>query len=376
MQRNRRGAVPGRMTGMVLACCILFWAAWAPRVMAADIVNFEVVPSLEGKGTSRVEFRFDVRADVEPDAPTATGEAGKAHVTRDVLVVLSMRVRGRMVSAENLHMRGDVGVVPSGTGKVVTWDMAGDFPEGYAGPVKGEIAAYDVWTEPLTGMRFVRVDGRCFEMGCGKWNPVCDEDELPTRRACPADFWMGRDEVTNAQFCAYLNGRGSALPGVSVEDFPGIARREGEFVPQKGEADEAVAGINWFVATDFARWLSRESGKNFSLPSEAQWEFACRSAGRWYAFGTLDGMPETDDMDAPVAAPSGANLLGLEAMSGGVWEWTGDTYRPGSDTYRVLRGGRDGSQTRNARCANRYPRNPSSTDAATGFRLVRTDMPN
>ncbi len=337
--------------------CIVLLCVWmlcgladASSAPAAGIGSLEVVTS----DNDRAEFHFNVQSE-----------------TDKALVVLAVFVRERLVDARQLHVRGDIGLVEPGGGKTIVWDMKADFPDGYSGPVSGELNAHAAWVEPVTKMLFVRVAGQCFEMGCGTWNPVCDNDELPTRRVCPDDFWIGVDEVSNAQFCVYLDEAGGSSDAAG---YPGIEVRNGKHVPVQGQADKAVGSVTWLKAMDYARWLSQKTGERFALPSEAQWEYACRNQGRWHAFATMDGTMESlkaQDMDAPLEGIPGTNLLGLHAMSGGQWEWTLDTYVPDNEAQRVLRGGRDGSQVRHARCANRYARDPGSTDAATGFRLVR-----
>ncbi|MFW5489524.1 MAG: formylglycine-generating enzyme family protein [Desulfovibrio sp.] len=360
MQRNR--FIPFFLQWTAALClCVLTgfagtipdnaWSAPAENTAAnaTGIDNLRITTKNE-----QTKFHFNVHSD-----------ADKA------LVVLAVSAYGDKTDASKLHMTGDLGLVTPGPDKTIIWDIEKDFPNGYHGPVSGEMNALAAWREPTTGMLFVRIPGDCYEMGCGDWNPVCDEDELPLRRECPEDFWMGVNEVTNDQFCKYLN----AVHPTTVADFPGIERRGDMFAPVEGAADHAVGNVDWLTATAYARWLSDTTGEKFALPTESQWEYACRNQGRWNAFATVDGRIgqkiEETDMDAPLKETLGPNMLGLQAMSGGVWEWTENTYTPGDKSLHVLRSGRQDSKLRNARCANRYPRAPESTDGDTGFRLIK-----
>ena len=285
-------------------------------------------------------------------------------------VVLRLSLRGRSLEAGRLHLGGDLGRTAPGEGRRIVWTAQKDFPEGFTGPLAGELSAVDLEIEPKTGMVLALIPGRSFEMGCGSWNPVCEKDELPMHRVSLDDYSLGLTEVTCAQFAVYLNAAGGD------GSFPHLTKVDGVWRAEPGFEEAPVTAVDFARAKDFCTWLSQGTNQSFDLPSEAQWEYACRGGGQWQAFGTATGyLPPGESL----AAPSGANLLGLSAMSGGVWEWTREAYAPyGSpqveapaDAPRVLRGGRDGGETATARCANRYPREPGAKDPAVGFRVVR-----
>jgi formylglycine-generating enzyme required for sulfatase activity len=282
---------------------------------------------------------------------------------------LLLRLEQSLLDPATLHLEGDLGEIPPGPGKRIVWRVLKDFPQGLFGPLSGELSVQDVLQEPVTGMRLVRVEGGCFEMGCGPWFPYCEKDESPSHPVCVEDFLLSVSPVTRAQFLLFLNGS-----GLTGGDFPGLARLNGSWVVLE-KPDAPATGVSRGTAQAYAEWLSRQSGRIFRLPTEAEWEYACRSCGRRFAYGTPTGLPPAgleERWDAAVPT----NLLGLEGMSGGVWEWTAGAYVPypksGKETglEGVLRGGRDGSYVRNARCFNRYERTPAGRGAATGFRLA------
>ena len=168
-----------------------------------------------------------------------------------------------------------------------------------------------------------------------------DFDEAPIHQVIISrPFRMGITEITNAQYESFrpehraLRGKN----GVSLED------------------DEAVVNVSYSDAVAFCEWLSRKEGKNYRLPTEAEWEYACR-AGTYTLFSTGDGLPAVyhrnqkvvRDFD-PVSlkvAQTPPNTFGLYDMHGNVEEWTNSDYLPypykdklqGTGTEKVVRGG-------------------------------------
>ncbi len=224
------------------------------------------------------------------------------------------------------------------------------------------------FTDPITGMTFVFVPGGTFFMGDTFNEGV--EDEKPVHEVTLAPFFMAICPVTQAQWKMLMPENPSAFAG---DDHP---------VEQVTLAD-VMAFIDKLN-------LTSPSGLRFDLPTEAQWEYAARSAGKDEIYaGGQD--PErvawfednTSGRTAPVAkkAPNG---LGLYDLSGNVWEWCRDAYQPeayrrheksepvcsrgGSD--RVIRGGSWNLDAWSARCSRRFRFDPELFGPALGFRLV------
>jgi len=137
--------------------------------------------------------------------------------------------------------------------------------------------------------------------------------------------------------------------------------------------------------------LSKKTGWGFRLPTEAEWEYACRSGGRdeEYAGGPVEAVAWYDANSGWRSRPVGGkrpNGLGLYDMSGNLWEWTQDFYaldayqqherhnpvnhRIGERLAHVARGGSWGNYDSSARCAFRVDRPPNSRFNNLGFRLV------
>lgn len=336
-----------RLAQLLLAILagLVFFTAESAR--AASITNF----ATRQDGTS-VVMTYDVAADAQ-----------KIHVG------LLLRLGERLLDPRALRLGGDLGLIAPGKGKRIVWEAGKDFPAGLAGAVDGELVAVDIVEEPFSGLSFARLGGGCFEMGCGPWSPACDSDEQPVFAACPGPFALALAPVGTKAFAAFLNDTGRA------GNFTGLAQTDGKYAPLPGQEAAPVGGISREDAQSYADWLSGKTGKRFALPDETEWEYACRGGGRLFAFGSPDGrMP--GQLESPISVSSGVNILGLVNMSGGIWEWTRSAYAPypltndGAGGTGVLRGGRLGSSQRNARCMNRYEREPQAREASSGFRLV------
>jgi formylglycine-generating enzyme required for sulfatase activity len=162
-----------------------------------------------------------------------------------------------------------------------------------------------------------------------------------------------------------------------------------------------VINVSWEDATAFCEWLSRQTGRAYRLPSEAEWEFACR-AGTTTPFWTGATIStEQANYDGNYTYGSGAkggyreqttpvdafpvNPWGLHDMHGNIWEWCEDCWherytgapKDGSAwlqrncSLRVVRGGSWGSNPRDLRSANRVGIEPVNRDYGLGFRVAR-----
>ncbi len=251
------------------------------------------------------------------------------------------------------------------------------------------------YTERTTGVPFEMkyVEGGTFTMGdtFGEGQ----DDETPTHRVQLSEFWMGETEVTNAQFCAFLNAKGNQTESgetwLDIDDSDCLIEKSGSrFVPKSGYAHHPVIEVSWYGASAYCKWLTRKSSRKYRLPTEAEWEYAARGgkngeptkyagsdkidAVAWYS-GNSDGKTHPVKTKAP-------NELGLYDMSGNVWEWCQDRYGDyssssqrnpkgaGSGSYRVFRGGSWRSYARYCRLSFRGRNTPTYRGNGLGFRLV------
>jgi formylglycine-generating enzyme required for sulfatase activity len=198
-----------------------------------------------------------------------------------------------------------------------------------------------------------------------------EPDERPAHRvAITQAFSIGKYEITQEQWLAVMGRNPSQFEG----------------------ADLPIDRVTWGEAVEFCRRLSSMTGKTYRLPTEAEWEYACRagSDGRW-CFGDGDADLEQyawfEDNGRRQSHPVGrlrANGWGVYDMHGNVWEWCSDWYdavyynaSPASDPRgprtgenRVLRGGSYGSVAPGCRSANRFFATPDQRYFASGLRVV------
>lgn len=272
------------------------------------------------------------------------------------------------------------------------------------------------------GMRLVRIPAGEFFMGSPETEEHREPYETDERRRLvriTKAYWISAHEVTRGQFRCFVedtgyetenerNGRG----GFGVDPKSGALSL---FDPQYSwryvgfvQTDEhPVVNVSWNDAVAFCDWISRRESATYGLPTEAQWEYACR-AGTSTANITGDDAeglaavgnsadaqcrrkyPDRETIAADdgylYTAPVGryrANAWGLFDMHGNVWEWTADWYgRAGSGTQRDPRGPPTGTERcikggdwyhgpAFCRSATRFPMPPHMPRRHGGFRIVK-----
>jgi len=226
----------------------------------------------------------------------------------------------------------------------------------------------------------VRIEPGEFWMGSPDGDEGAIASETPRHRVkIKQAFELARYPVTFDEFDAYCDASGRNKP-----DDAGWGRDR-----------RPVINVSWHDAADYCVWLSKETGANYRLPSEAQWEYACRAGTetRW-SFGEIEtDFPEYawfSENFGGNTLPVGtfpANRWGLQDMFGNVWEWVEDVWhddynkapKDGSawtegenQRERVLRGGSRGFGPRFARSAVREKLAATSRFNFTGFRVART----
>lgn len=232
------------------------------------------------------------------------------------------------------------------------------------------------YKEPYTGMEFVFVPKGYFIMGCHKFAEKCDKDERPAHKVCINGFWMGKYEVTQKQWHSVMDDNPSRFNGV---------------------LSHPVENVSFDDIQKFIQILNSKTREKFLLPTEAQWEYACRNGGQNvnFSWGNEDNRPNENcgtcnsgafyGQTAPVGSFP-PNDLGLYDMAGNVKEWCRDIYYraayaghvkknpvyEGKGFSRVVRGGSFTDNTSKLRCSNRDKSIPGMKTGYIGFRLVLT----
>ncbi len=213
-------------------------------------------------------------------------------------------------------------------------------------------------------------------------------DQGPRHEVAVSEFDFGKYEVTVEQFVFFLNAASvdrSDKRYVFLHPNGTVCYSQDRWNCAPGAENRAVDTVTWHGATEFCKWLSKQTGDKYRLPTEAEWEWAAKGKeGRVYPWGvTIEELPGDEDggrqLDAdvrrradwgqsPIAAllwpnrkrrpvgsfPNGATPEGVCDMVGGVWEWCEDWYSlryetnqslnptgPSSGYAKVMRGGQE-----------------------------------
>jgi formylglycine-generating enzyme required for sulfatase activity len=242
-----------------------------------------------------------------------------------------------------------------------------------------------VYTNSI-GMKLVRIEPGRFAMGFGNKNlpkkiatekeqfPNGDFDEHPTHEVIiTRPFYIGVYEVTNKQY----------------ELFDPEHKKLRSKDSLSKDNNDAVTNVNWYDAQAFCQWLSDKEGLLYRLPTEAEWEYACR-AGTTAPYHTGEMPPKEFSKKSKSSLMVGQttpNPWGLYDMHGNIEEWCYDWYGPYgpeaqvnpvgrvSGDFRVTRGGSHSTPPYYLRSANRLGTIPEDKHLLIGFRVVLGRMP-
>jgi formylglycine-generating enzyme required for sulfatase activity len=229
-----------------------------------------------------------------------------------------------------------------------------------------------------------------FQMGSPKTEEGHEDDESPQHQVTVQPFFLGKYPITQAQWQAVAN-----LPQVNQVLDPDPSKFKG--------ADRPVERVSWYDCVEFCERLSQYTGRDYRLPSEAEWEYACRAGTTTpFYFGetittdlaNYDGnytygagaKGKYREETTPVGSFQVANAFGLYDMHGNVWEWCFDQWHDNyegapsdgqawiiddNDNHsRLLRGGSWDDNPWSCRCAARSRNTPVDRLNDDGFRVV------
>lgn len=232
----------------------------------------------------------------------------------------------------------------------------------------------------------VYIAGGTFLMGASESEYISSDNERPQHSVTVPNFWMGKFLITQEQWQCIMAGNPSRFRGVK----------------------KPVEKVSWQKCKEFCKILSKKTGKNYRLPSEAEWEYACR-AGTNTAFycgetittelANYDGSHVYADELMHVSRGQTVeieqfppNAFGLYDMCGNLWQWCEDSWHssyknapahgepwqkpflvPDQSTQRVRRGGSWRSKPAYCRSASRSSLDSNSADITVGFRVVVDD---
>jgi formylglycine-generating enzyme required for sulfatase activity len=242
---------------------------------------------------------------------------------------------------------------PEPTAPVVVYpESPGGLPkpravEGAEAATAAEMRAYvDVIPGTPATFRMVPIPGGTFRMGSPEDEAGRDKSEGPVLDVQVAPFWMGACEVTWDEYHPFMfrldiqartKGEGEAQPEDPWADA--VSRPTPPYVPmdfEMGVPGRPAICMTHFAARQYTKWLSMKTGRFHRLPTEAEWEFACRAGtttAYWWGDDPEDGagkawwFDNSEDGYHPVGLTE-ANPWGLFDMHGNVWEWCLDRFEP------------------------------------------------
>ncbi len=268
------------------------------------------------------------------------------------------------------------------------------------------------WFVNGQGQTFAVIEGPVeFDMGSPLMEPDRDTDESLRRVHIPRRFAIASKEVSVEQYQRFVQMKPEfGVPKQALDRF-------------SSDPGGPMIGVSWYIAAAYCNWLSEREGlpkdqwcylpaeggsfvqgmaipadvlrrTGYRLPTEAEWEYSCRSGtitSRYYGLSTalLGTYARYQDNSAEHAWPSGSMLpndLGLFDILGNIYEWNHERYKEFSNneiddllnqpflldaSHRLLRGGALNNSPRNVRSADRSGAEPSSRDIINGFRIVK-----
>ena len=237
-------------------------------------------------------------------------------------------------------------------------------------PAAPQGGAIETITVKGVSFNMIKVQGGTFTMGAtSEQGSDAESDEKPTHQVTLSDYMIGETEVTQELWKAVMGSNPSKFSGTNLP----------------------VEMVSWDDCQTFITKLNQLTGKNFRLPTEAEWEYAARGGqkSRGYKYAGSNALfyvawyIDTSGCKTLPVKQRPANELGLYDMSGNVFEWCQDWYGsyssnaqtnptgPSSGSYRVNRGGSwCSSSASNCRVANRSLNSPGNRYNSLGFRVV------
>lgn len=233
-----------------------------------------------------------------------------------------------------------------------------------------------IWKDlGLARIDMISIPGGTFAMGSPLEEIGRQSNEL-LHPVTLSPFYIGKYEITQRQW-----RKVSSLPAINIKLNPNPSSFKGDNLP--------VEQVSWDDAVEFCARLSKATGKEYRLPTEAEWEYAARAGSKSSYAGELDEMAwydKTSEQKTHTVGEKKPNDWGLYDMSGNIWEWCSDWYEAysnevttdpkgaSSGSYRVLRGGSWSETAFKCRAAHRYGDSPDSRLNTIGFRVVQTSQ--
>jgi len=273
------------------------------------------------------------------------------------------RFEDRKTAENEMKSRSLYGKIYSNAGEVFVVEKRVEPP-----PLTNRFANFTETAGNLN-LEMIAVQGGTFTMGCtSEQDGECYDNEKPAHQVTVSNFYIGKFEVTQAQWKVVMGSNPSYFKGDNL----------------------SVESVSWSDAQEFIRKLNTLTGKQYRLPTEAEWEFAARGGAKSQGYkysgsNNLNNVAWFNDNRGSATHAVGTkspNELGIYDMSGNVWEWCSDwignysasaqrdPMSASSGTSRVVRGGSWDGNAEFCRVSFRDEAHPDDRCGNLGFRLA------
>ncbi|MCQ2975706.1 MAG: formylglycine-generating enzyme family protein [Bacteroidales bacterium] len=231
----------------------------------------------------------------------------------------------------------------------------------------------------------IYVKGGSFKMGSNNGYP----DERPVHNVNLSDFYISKYEITVAQYRAFCNATGHKMP---IDPNKAWYEEHDNAVKWQWIDTYPIVYVTYYDAIAFCKWLSETTHETYTLPTEAQWEYAARGGNQSknYKYSGSNNIDEvawydetTNEKGLRSVGKLKPNELGIYDMSGNAWEWCLDFYGtypsssqrnpqgPSKGDFRVIRGGSWYYSEDMTKVTSRDGPKPTFTNYNYGFRVVK-----
>ncbi len=269
-----------------------------------------------------------------------------------------------LVNKDLWHNSSQASPLPTFEFQTVTVDSTGQIIDRH--PRQAEFFTENLGND--LNLDMVKIPGGNFQMGSPTTEAEREENESPQHLVNISSFFMGKYTVTQEQWQAIMGNNPSEFKGAKLP----------------------VEGVRWDQPMEFCQRLSQKTGKNYRLPSEAEWEYACRAGTTTpFYFGEtitpeLANYGRNHEQTTNVGSFP-PNAFGLYDMHGNVWEWCSDHVHVNYDgaptdgsswesstmnDYRIFKGGTWALNNRKCRSASRQWNNDFFVSQSIGLRVV------
>ena len=360
-----------------------------------DIKNYIKIKGWRDEPKNRIKAAKELYPEVDYIIFPAVKISDNNDYANEVEVILEANMYdisvGRLYRSKNVSTPANLQAMPDAYAKLLS-QLLGETitPTDFVEPEDVQTPMSTTNTQPFDGyienvgglnIKMIRVEGGTFTMGATpEQGDNFDSDERPIHDVALSEFYISECEITQAQW--------KAIMGTSIQK----QRDEvSQYANLYGDGNTyPMYYVSYYEALEFCEKLSKITGREYTLPTEAQWEYAARGGKHHskYKFsgynqiGLVGWYKSNSNATSHPVGRLRANKLGIRDMTGNVWEWCLDFYYKytldfqkdpvgsSSSSRAIIRGGSYGKSADECRISYRMNAEPTKRDQYIGFRIV------